>query len=337
MNKNKISQFLEDYWSVANIEQGFIWEIPVVKQLFYLFFAAGASLILLKTIREKTFPFEDAKKLLLKFCLVSMLFPAIKCVDYLVSSLSVQIANGTKSATHQVGISKYAAIEMIQMSNLQQSVKEAAAAEIHALASYKITHEQSKQIIRDQSKKSEQYFIEIANEKAHFLHDGSLEYESFSPRFSLGKTIENTSAQGIFSAFLGWTHHLLRSTVLLGSQITALLLSYLMVIAMMFSFLPWFKDVFSGVFKIFLALKFVPIFVILVDFIIDDLNIFTITLNALGGSFADANFAAICYAMLKIVLIGATTLVSFVFFKQESIGHLVSVSQKIATQSVFKS
>ena len=106
---------------------------------------------------------------------------------------------------------------------------------------------------------------------------------------------------------------------------------------MMFSFLPWFKDVFSGVFKIFLALKFVPIFVILVDFIIDDLNIFTITLNALGGSFADANFAAICYAMLKIVLIGATTWVSFVFFKQESIGHLVSASQKIATQSVFKS
>jgi len=329
---NSTARFLDEYSKMIKIQTPFIWEMAGMKSLFFLFFACGAGFIVLKTIKERVFPFEEAKGLVWKLALISLLFPLMFGLDTLMNGLVGSITEASINRSEKGKVAKYAAIELLQTSNLERSIIDSSVEKIHAMNNAKIDHNVIKEIVRGESKKKERNFIEnsadfmlnvasdvinqeIMNPGAVDPYNGSNSGQQLLSSLTLNPL---TIFKNGLSGFLGYFDHLIRWVVLLVTQVSALVLVHLMVIALMLSFLPFFSGVLLDLIKNFIALKFIPAILAIIDYIFDTFNIMNLSINAIGNGFVDAGMASIGYSVVKIILTVSCSYLSFMLFKAKA-------------------
>lgn len=89
-----------------------------------------------------------------------------------------------------------------------------------------------------------------------------------------------------------------------------------MTIAFMLSLIPFFKAVDLELLKTFIALKFVPAILAIMDYVFDAMNIMNLSINAIDHNI-DVGSASIGYAMMKIFLSFSAVFLSFKLFRAQ--------------------
>lgn len=310
----KLTIFIEKWELILAGKQNFVWQIPLIKELFYLFFAFGSVLILWDTYQKKSFPLDRIKSLFGKLLLISLLFPSLRAFDFLINQMTIELHNGTQTFQEK-GMSKYTALEILYMSDLLPSIKENAGKAIEKEKNYKLSADKINGIIEEKAVQEQKKFVDEAIEIAHFLQSDQLSYTEKIAMNSLEEQFKKNTGQGILSSFFAWSHHLIQNVVLVWSQTLALSLLYFITIALILSFVPFLENIFIFCLQLFLSLKTIPILLLFSDFVIDDLGVFAVTIESLQGQIANAYFSTMCYSLLKISLAFGAVYLSFRFFK----------------------
>ena len=263
-----------------------------------------------------------------------MVFPFGKLVDLSISALAVKINDAANSSNTKGAISKFSAMETVAMADLPKPIKDSIMSEIYRFSTSRINHHEVKTIVKKEIARAQQEEVQRsaltltladASNSAYANQYGV--YNQTAPMNEFNNAAVGSIVSDLINGGLAWLNHVIRWVVLLTCQMSAMILLYLMPLAHILSFLPFFSGLLKDFIFAFAGLKAVLIVMILIDLVVDTLNIYNLTLNAVGADVTEIAMTAAGYSIVKITLTVSAIGTGMMLFKAKNAGFNSSVDK----------